>query len=213
MSAAAVTAMGRGLHSCEECGLLSRPASGEEEGRCPRCAAELAFRKPASVQRTWAYLVAATACYVPANLLPVLTTSSAAGSESDTILQGVVLLWSPTGWPLSLIVLFASIMIPSAKIIALAYLLITVQRGSIRSNGQRVRLYRTVELIGRWSMVDVFVDAFTVALVQLQPLMSVEPGPGLLFFAAVVVFTMLAVESFDPRLIWDPSSAEEAHYV
>jgi paraquat-inducible protein A len=102
-------------------------------------------------------------------------------------------------------------MIPSAKILALGYLLVTVQRGSIRSNGQRIRLYRSVDLIGRWSMVDVFVDAFTAALVQLQPLMSVAPGPGLLFFAAVVVFTMLAVESFDPRLIWDPASEEEAH--
>ncbi|TFG94568.1 MAG: paraquat-inducible membrane protein A, partial [Myxococcales bacterium] len=155
-------------------------------------------------------LIGAAICYVPANLLPVLTTTTAAGSESDTILQGVVLLWSPTGWPLSLIVLAASIMIPSAKILALAYLLVSVQRGSIRNNGQRIRLYRTVELIGRWSMVDVFVDAFTAALVQLQPLMSVAPAPGLFFFAAVVVLTMLAVESFDPRLIWDASSASDA---
>jgi len=213
VSPAAVSALQYGLQSCEACGLLSRPASDEEEGRCPRCGAELAFRKPASLQRTWAYLVAAAVCYIPANVLPVLTTTTAMGSESDTILQGVVLLWSPTGWPLSLIVLVASIMIPSAKILALAYLLVTVQRGSVRSNGQRVRLYRMVALIGRWSMVDVFVDAFTAALVQLQPLMSVAPGPGLLFFAAVVVLTMLAVESFDPRLIWDPSSEKEAHHV
>jgi paraquat-inducible protein A len=205
--------MQRGLQSCEGCGLLSNAAPGGEEGRCPRCAAELVSRKPASLQRTWAFLVAAAVCYVPANVLPVLTTTTAAGSESDTIMQGVVLLWSPTGWPLSLIVLFASIMIPSAKILSLAYLLITVQRGSIRSNGQRIRLYRTVELVGRWSMVDVFVDAFTAALVQLQPLMSVAPGPGLFFFAAVVVLTMLAVESFDPRLIWDPLSEQEAHHV
>jgi paraquat-inducible protein A len=119
------------------------------------------------------------------------------------------LLWSPTGWPLSLIVLIASIMIPSAKIIAMAYLLITVQRGSIRNNEQRVRMYRTVEFIGRWSMVDVFVDTFTAALIQLQPLMSVEPGPGLFFFAAVVVLTMLAVECFDPRLIWDAMNTKE----
>lgn len=212
MSAAAVTAMQQGLQSCEGCGLLSRPTAGEAEGHCPRCGEELAFRNAASIQRTWALVIAAALCYIPANVLPVLTTVSAAGSESDTILEGVVLLWSPTGWPLSLIVLFASFMIPSAKILSLAYLLITVQRGSIRNNDQRVRLYRTVELIGRWSMVDVFVDAFTVSLVQLQPLMSVTPGPGLLFFAAVVVLTMLAVESFDPRLIWDASSAEEASH-
>jgi paraquat-inducible protein A len=97
-------------------------------------------------------------------------------------------------------------MIPSAKILALAYLLVTVQRRSIRNNEQRIRLYRLVDLIGRWSMVDVFADAFTAALVQLQALMSVAPAPGLFFFAAVVVLTMLAVESFDPRLIWDSSS-------
>jgi len=169
----------------------------------------LFFRKPQSYQRTWAYLIAAAVCYVPANLLPVLTTTTAAGADSDTILQGVVLLWSPTGWPLSIIVLVASIMIPSAKIVALAYLLISSQRGSVANNEQRVRLYRMVEFIGRWSMVDVFVDTFTAALIQLQPLMSVEPGPGLIFFAAVVVFTMLAVESFDPRLIWDSVSINE----
>jgi len=210
VSAAAVTAMQQGLQSCEACGLLSRPPTGREEGHCPRCDEELSFRKPASIQRTWAFLIGAAICYVPANVLPVLTTTTATGTESDTILQGVVLLWSPTGWPLSLIVLIASIMIPSAKILALVYLLVTVQRGSIRNNGQRIRLYRTVELIGRWSMVDVFVDAFTAALVQLQPLMSVAPAPGLFFFAAVVVLTMLAVESFDPRLIWDASSASDA---
>jgi paraquat-inducible protein A len=100
-------------------------------------------------------------------------------------------------------------MIPSAKIVALLYLLFTVRRGSIENNTQRVRLYRIVELIGRWSMVDVFVDTFTVALIQLQPLMSVEPAPGLFFFAAVVVLTMLAAGSFDPRLIWDSASSKE----
>ena len=201
-----------GLQGCEVCGLLSRPEAGEDEGRCPRCDEELRFRKPASVQRTWALLIAAATCYVPANVLPVLTTVTAAGRESDTILQGVVLLWSPTGWPLSLIVLFASFMIPSAKILALGYLLVSVQRGSIENNEQRIRLYRVVELIGRWSMVDVFVDTFTAALIQLQPLMAVEAAAGLPFFAAVVVLTMLAAESFDPRLIWDPASSREVRH-
>ncbi len=208
MKTTGLTAMQQGLQSCEACGLLSRPAPGAHEGRCPRCGEELVFRKPDSLQRTLAFVIAAAVCYIPANVLPVMTTITASGRESDTIMQGVVLLWSPTGWPLSLIVLFASIMIPSAKILALGYLLITVRRGSIENNAQRIRLYRMVDLIGRWSMVDVFVDTFTVALIQLQPLMSVEPGPGLLFFAAVVVLTMLAVESFDPRLIWDSTSSK-----
>jgi paraquat-inducible protein A len=209
VSPAAPIAMLRGLQTCDTCGLLSRPAPGASEGRCPRCDEVLEFRKPDSIQRTWAFLIAAAVCYIPANLLPVLTTTTAAGAESDTIMQGVVLLWSPTGWPLSLIVLVASIMIPSAKILALAYLLISVRRGSVENNRQRIRMYRIIEFIGRWSMVDVFVDTFTAALIQLQPLMSVEPGPGLFFFAAVVVLTMLAVESFDPRLIWDATNLSE----
>jgi paraquat-inducible protein A len=209
VSVAALSAMRLGLHSCPVCRLISEPPAGESEGRCPRCDEQLAFRKPYSLERTWAFLIAAAICYIPANVLPVLTTSTAAGQESDTIMQGVVLLWSPTGWPLSLIVLFASIMIPSAKILALAYLLIGVHRGAASSPGQRVKLFRLVEFIGRWSMVDVFVDTFTATLVRLQPLMAVEPGPGLVFFAAVVVLTILAVESFDPRLIWDAASAEE----
>ena len=209
---AGTTALEEGLQSCETCGLLSHPSAGGDEGACPRCGGEMEFRKQAALQRTWAFLLAAAICYVPANLLPVLTTITAAGRESDTIIQGVVLLWSPTGWPLSLIVLIASIMIPSGKIAALAYLLISVQRGSVENGVQRVRLYRIVDFIGRWSMVDVFVDTFTAALVQLQPLMSVEPAIGLFFFAAVVVFTMLAVESFDPRLIWDPMSSREVRH-
>ena len=208
MNPAAPRAMEHGLQSCHTCGLLSHPAPGAQTGYCPRCDEELHFRKPESLQRTVAFLIAAMACYVPANLLPVMSSTSAAGTESDTILQGVVLLWSPTGWPLSLIVVIASIMIPSAKIAAMLYLVLTVKRGAPRNNAQRVKLYRMVEFIGRWSMVDVFVDTFTVALIQLQPLMVVEPGPGLLFFAAVVVLTMLAVESFDPRLLWDANSPE-----
>lgn len=212
MSDDAPTAMQQGLHRCEGCGLLSRPAPGEVEGRCPRCGGETTFRKPDSLQRTLAYLIAAAFCYIPANILPVMTTITFSGRESDTIMQGVVLLWSPTGWPLSLIVLFASIMIPSAKILALLYLVITVRRGSIQNNQQRARLYRLVEAIGRWSMIDVFVDTFTVALIQLQPLMSVEPAPGLLFFAAVVVLTMLAVDSLDPRLIWDAASERKVQH-
>jgi paraquat-inducible protein A len=204
--------MRHGLQICATCGLLSRPESGASRGRCPRCDETLTFRKSDSIQRTWAFLLAAAVCYIPANVLPVLTTTTAAGAESDTIMQGVVLLWSPTGWPLSIIVLVASILIPSAKIIALAYLLLSVQRNSNANNERRLRLYRLIEFIGRWSMVDVFVDTFTAALIQLQPLMSVEPGPGLFFFAAVVVLTMLAVESFDPRLIWDAADIEGVEY-
>ncbi len=209
VSATVVTAMPLGWQSCEACGLLSRPAAGAEVGRCPRCDEELAFRKHGE-HRAHVGVPDRRRDLLRARQPPArLVTTTAAGSAPDTIMEGVILLWSPTGWPLSLIVLVASIMIPSAKILALGYLLVTVQRRSAANNEQRIRLYRTVELIGRWSMVDVFVDTFTAALVQLQPLMAVEPGPGLFFFAAVVVLTMLAVESFDPRLIWDAANANE----
>ena len=165
-----------------------------------------------SIQYTWALVIAAAICYIPANVLPVLTTNALGSSESDTILGGVILLYNTGSWPLALIVLIASVMVPLGKLIALSYLLISVQRGSIKNTHDRTRLYRLVEFIGRWSMLDVFVDTFTVALIQLQPLMSVEPGPGVLFFAAVVVLTMIAAETFDPRLIWDTSNIRQGHH-
>jgi paraquat-inducible protein A len=212
MTATALTAAQAGLVSCETCDLLSKPASAAEPGYCPRCGAELAWRRHQSIQRTWALVIAATICYIPANVLPVLSTTTLDKSDSDTIMGGVVFLFTSGSWPLALIVLIASVMVPLGKLVALAYLLITVQRGSLTSNHERTRLYRMVEFIGRWSMLDVFVDTFTVALVQLQPLMSVEPGPGVLFFAAVVVLTMIAAESFDPRLIWDAGTSREVQH-
>src|SRR5262245_23215930 len=203
MTAPTLTAAQVGLVSCETCGLLSRPARTTEPGYCPRCGAELAWRRHQSIQYTWAFVLAAAICYIPANVLPVLSTTTLGSTDSDTILGGVVFLYTSGSWPLALIVLIASVMVPLGKLVALTYLLITVQRDSLTSTHERTRLYRLVEFIGRWSMLDVFVDTFTVALVQLQPLMAVEPGPGVLFFAAVVVLTMIAAESFDPRLIWD----------
>lgn len=209
MTARPLTGMEAGLVSCEICDLLSRPVDPVEPGHCPRCGAELAWRRHHSIQYTWALVIAAAICYIPANALPVLTTTTLGSSDSDTIIGGVVFLYTSGSWPLALIVLIASMMVPLGKLVALSYLLIAVQRQSAASGRERTRLYRMVEFVGRWSMLDVFVDTFTVALVQLDPLMSIEPGPGVLFFAAVVVLTMLAAESFDPRLIWDSGSSRE----
>ena len=211
MSAVPLSAARAGLVSCETCRLLSRPADPREPGYCPRCGAELEWRRHQSIQYTWALIVAAAICYIPANVLPVLTTNALGTSEPDTIMGGVILLYNTGSWPLALVVLVASVMVPLGKLVALSYLLITVQRGSVGGTRDRTRLYRMVEFIGRWSMLDVFVDTFTVALVQLQPLMSVEPGAGVLFFAGVVVLTMLAAETFDPRLIWDAPSERKGH--
>ena len=203
MIAGSFTAAEAELVSCEICSLLAKPVSVDEPGYCPRCGEELVWRRHHSIQRTWALVIGAAVCYIPANVLPVLSTTTLGSTETDTIMGGVMLLYNTGSWPLALIVLVASVMVPLGKLVALTYLLITVQHRSVNNNRERMRMYRMVEFIGRWSMLDVFVDTFTVALVQLQPLMSVQPGPGVLFFAAVVVLTMIAAESFDPRLIWD----------
>src|SRR5512135_935704 len=205
MTAIARTGMREGLVSCEACGLLSRPAGAGEPGECPRCGGELEFRRRNAIQRTWAFVIAAAICYLPANILPVMLTTTLTSEQPDTIISGVVYLYTSGSWYLALILLIASVMIPLAKLAALAYLLITVQRGSVRNNRERARLYRVLEIIGRWSMVDVFVATFVVALIQLQPFMSVTPESGVLFFSAVVILTIIAAESFDPRLIWDSS--------
>ena len=203
MKGRVLTAARLGLYACETCELLSRPASAAEPGFCSRCGERLEQRRPRSLELTWAFLVAAAICFIPANALPVLNTTSLGSTEPDTILGGIVFLYTSGSWPLALVVLIASVMIPLGKLVALVYLLLSIQRRSAMSNRERTRLYRMVEFIGRWSMLDVFVDTFTVALVQLNPLMAVAPGPGVVFFAAVVVLTMLAAESLDPRLIWD----------
>jgi paraquat-inducible protein A len=166
-------AMASGLALCSHCKLLSR-LTANETNYCPRCGHKLTSRRKDAIQRTWALIIAAAICYIPANLFPVMTSISLVGSEEDTIIDGVILLYMTGSWHLALIVLIASVMIPMAKLIALAYLLITVQRRSTRSNRERVRLYRLVEFIGRWSMLDVFVISFVVALVQIKPLMAAQ---------------------------------------
>lgn len=208
----ALSAAQAGLVSCHTCGLLSRPAGTSKPDSCPRCGTELVSRRRHSLQYTWALIISAAICYVPANALPVMTTRTLASSGSDTIMGGIVYLYTSGSWPLALIVLIASVMIPLGKVIALAYLLISVQRGSIDSSRERTRLYRMVELIGRWSMLDVFVVTFVVALVQLAPLMTAQPGPGVPFFAAVVILTMAAAMSFDSRLIWDTGDVQYQHH-
>jgi len=209
MTAASRTGMREGFVSCEACGLLSRPAGAGEPGECPRCGGELEFRRRDAIQRTWAFVIAAAICYLPANILPVMLTTTLTSEQPDTIISGVVYLYTSGSWYLALILLIASVMIPLAKLAALAYLLVTVQRGSARNNRERARLYRVLAIIGRWSMVDVFVATFVVALIQLQPFMSVTPEPGVLFFSAVVILTIIASESFDPRLIWDSNQGKQ----
>ena len=204
------TALPEGLWLCLVCEQLQRAPGGAEEASCARCGAGLHPRKPDSFRRTWAFLIAAMTFYFPANILPVLNTGSLFESQSDTILSGVLYLWR-TGSPwLAAILFVASILVPVAKIGSLAFLLHTAQRRSPRSPQLRAYIYRATTWIGRWSMVDIFVGAVLVALVQFKAFATIEPAPGAIAFGAVVVMTMLASMSFDPRSTWD-GAGERVH--
>ena len=142
--------------------------------------------------------------YIPANVLPIMVTNSLFGAEVDTIMSGVVYLWTSGSWPLAVVVFIASITVPLMKLLALTFLVLSVQFRSQWQPQQRTKLYRIVEIVGRWSMLDIFVATMLVALVQLQALATITAGPAAIAFGSVVVLTMLAAMSFDPRLIWDP---------
>jgi paraquat-inducible protein A len=193
------------LVPCHACAMLTRlptEASHSEAG-CPRCRAPVHRRKPNSVNRTWALVIAAAILYVPANVYPVLKIEILGKTEADTIYTGVVELFGAGMWEIGLLVFFASITVPMLKLLGLTFLLISVQRRSRWRPRDRTVLYRMVEYIGRWSMIDMFMTSILVALVQLGAVATIVPGVGATCFASVVVITMFAASSFDPRLIWD----------
>lgn len=202
------SAASRGFLSCHTCGLLSRQSPRAESTICRRCASRLHPRKPGGTGRSWALMIAAYILFIPANALPIMATGSLFGSQKDTILSGVMYLWTEGSWPLAALVFFASIIVPLGKLLILTYLLVAVELRSIRHRRLRARLYRLLEFIGRWSMLDIYVVTLLSALVQLKSLASITPMPGALAFGAVVVLTMLAAMAFDPRLIWDEPRPE-----
>lgn len=187
------------LHCCHHCGLLVP----SDHDRCPRCHAPLHARHPNSLGRTWALMIAAAVLLVPANIYPVMTVIRFGTGEPSTIIAGIVHLIDAGMIPLGLLVLFASIVVPLLKLLVLSFLLISIQRRSSWRPRDRTVLYRATEVIGAWSMVDVYLVAILAALVRLDALATIRPGIGVTFFAAAVVLTMLAAHSFDPRLIWD----------
>ena len=193
---------GRAPLLCHACGLVA-PDLGTPHQHCARCDKTLHRRRPDSIGRTWALLLAAAILYIPANLLPVMYTHSLFGQQDDTIISGVVYFWTSGSPALATIIFIASIVVPVAKLAALSLLAWTAQRRSRWRPYQRTVLYRLVEFVGRWSMLDIFVITLTVALVRFQTLAVITAGPGALAFCAVVVLTMLASLQFDPRLIWD----------
>lgn len=204
MAAAAITASSMGLCSCHSCGLVSRLAPPPYESRCTRCDAVLHVRKPNSIGRTWALLIAAFILYIPANLLPVTITRSLFGVQSDTIMSGVAYFWNSGSYDLAIIIFTASIFVPLAKLLALSLLTLLAQRHIRWEPLQCTRLYRMVEFIGKWSMLDVFVVALLSTLVDFSALAAISAGPGAVAFGAVVVITMFAAMTFDPRLLWEP---------
>jgi paraquat-inducible protein A len=181
-----------------------------QRARCPRCDAVVRPRKPDSIARSWAFLLGGTALYLPANLLPVTNTTSLGGRQADTIFSGIVYFWQDGSYPLAAIVFVASILVPVTKLLLLSLLLISLQRHDRRWAQRRLKAYRLLELIGRWSMLDIFAITMLAALVQVENLAELRPGPGAMAFGAVVVLTMLATHSFDPRLLFDKPEVEFA---
>lgn len=209
MSAATLTSAAAGLLACRACHLLNRPAP--DGSACARCGAQLHRRKPLSLMRTWTFVVAGYVLYIPANVLPIMQTGSLFGSQYDTIISGVTYLWHTGSWVLAIIIFIASVVVPLGKLAALTLLLISVHRRSGRFLVARTRLYRVLDRVGKWSMVDIYVAAILTALVQFKTVATVVPGPGLFAFGAVVLLTLFASASFDPRLIWDraPEAARQ----
>ncbi|MFV2089273.1 MAG: paraquat-inducible protein A [Pseudomonadales bacterium] len=194
-----ITARDAGLHVCHTCMALS-PL---ECKRCGRCGSPVHERIPNSLQRTVALLIAAAVLYIPANLFPTMTTDQLGRSIDSTIIGGVILLWNMGSYPVAIVILVASVLVPIGKILTVGTLCWSIGARERISPRQRTTLYRITNFIGKWSMVDVFVVAILVALIQITGIIVIRPGSAALAFSAVVIMTMLAAESFDPRLIWD----------
>lgn len=195
----AISAQQAGYHSCLECNTLVNAGVNQ----CPLCHSRIAARKPNSLTMTTAYLITAIILFFPANLLPMMQTVSLLGSREDTILSGVIHLWHRGDYPVAMVVFVASFVTPLFKIISIGYLTYTCHKRSLKHIAFRTKLYHMNELVGRWSMIDVFVVALLGAMVQLGALASIEPRLGIMAFAGVVFLTLFSMNHFDPRLIWD----------
>lgn len=200
-------ALDAGILLCIECHQLEYLREGEVQ-HCARCGARLHKRRPNSIIRTWALLITAAILYVPANLLPIMTVNFLGSGSPSTIMGGVLELIHAGMLPIALVVFVASILVPTFKLVGIATLLYSVQRHQPMSARQRILMYRFIEWIGRWSMLDIFVIAILVALVNFGNLASIQANLGAAAFSSVVILTMLAAVTFDPRLIWDDLAAE-----
>ncbi len=197
-----VASKAQGAIGCHLCGLVSVPV-GPGTCECPRCGSHLHAREAGSIGRTWALLLASVILYFPANYFPVLTVEQLGAGQPSTILGGVQELLLAGMYPLAGLVFFASVAVPVLKLIGLATLLISTQTHRASHLRDRAVLYRIVNAVGRWSMVDIFMESILGALVQFGSAVTIDPGIGAIAFAGVVIVTMFAAEGFDPRLMWD----------
>lgn len=204
-------AIDAGILVCTECHELNKQEADVDEQSCTRCGAQVHARRPNSLTRTWALLITAAIIYVPANVLPIMTVSSLGQGEPSTIMSGVIELVQHGMIPIASVVFIASILVPTFKLVGIALLLFSVQRRQPLSARQRIWMYRFIEFIGRWSMLDIFVIAILVAVVNFGRIASVEANLGAVAFATVVILTMLAAVTFDPRLIWDNTESDDDH--
>lgn len=204
-------AIDAGILVCAECHELNKQDADTDEQVCTRCGALVHARRPNSLVRTWALLITAAILYIPANMLPIMTINSLGKGAPSTIMSGVVDLVHYGMFPIAAVVFIASILVPTFKLVGIGLLLFSIQRRQPLSAPQRIWMSRFIEFIGRWSMLDIFVIAILVAVVNFGRLASIEANLGAIAFASVVILTMLAAVSFDPRLIWDNTESDDDH--
>ena len=204
-------AIDAGILICTECHELNKQEADTDEQICSRCGALIHARRPNSLARTWSLLITAAILYIPANLLPIMTINSLGQGDPSTIMAGVIQLVQHGMFPIAAVVFIASILVPTFKLVGIGLLLFSVERHQPLSAQQRIVMYRFIEFIGRWSMLDIFVIAILVAVVNFGRLASVEANLGAAAFASVVILTMLAAVTFDPRLIWDNTESDDDH--
>lgn len=204
-------AIDAGLLVCHECHQINPVEEGARHQYCSRCGGQVHARRPNSLVRTWALLLTSAILYIPANLLPIMTVNSLGKGAPATIMGGVVELVHLGMLPIAAVVFIASILVPTFKLVGIALLLYSVQRHQPMSARQRILMYRFIEWIGRWSMLDIFVIGILVTAVNFGAFARVEANPGAVAFACVVVLTMLAAITFDPRLIWDNTEPYQDH--
>jgi paraquat-inducible protein A len=191
------------IAKCHECHLLISVKEDIKRQRCPRCFTQVHFRIPSSIQKTWAYLLAAAFMMIPANLLPISTLTSTGKATPDTIMSGTIALAKSNDLGIAIIIFVASILVPLFKIIGLGLILLSVQNKIFIAPKRKLLLFNAIHWIGKWSIMDLFVISIMVAVINRGNLLSVDPGYGATCFGLVVVLTILAAESFDTRLIWD----------